>query len=233
MFVSLTIVRYPKYFIPLAFISMAVLHVPLFFRRGLQFWKLLGCGKNGTFDIYPDYQQWGMMAVWDDRRDFDKFHADSLVWKWWRLFTNEQWTMLCVPYESHGKWDGKEPFGNPTPDRGYQGAIAVLTRATIRLNKLKGFWENVPAVAASMGHAQGFITSVGIGEVPLVRQATFSVWNSLNDVKQFAYRQREHAEVIKKTHSEGWYSEELFARFVPVETFGTLKGANPFVVEKS
>jgi heme-degrading monooxygenase HmoA len=228
MLVSLTIVRYPKYFIPFAFISMAILHIPLFFRANLKFWKLLGCGKNGTFDIHPDYQQWGMMAVWDKESDFIQFQNDSFVWFWWRFFTKEQWTILCLPYESHGKWDNKEPFGNPTPDKMYNGPIAVLTRATIRLTKLAGFWKNVPKVAASMGNAQGFITSVGIGEMPFLRQATFSVWNSLDDVKKFAYRQREHAEIIKKTHSEGWYSEELFARFVPFKTFGTVKGVNPF-----
>lgn len=192
----------------------------------------MGCGKNGTFDIHPDYQQWAFMAVWDTENDFKKFQKKSFVSKWWKVFSEEQWTMLCVPYESHGKWDGKEPFGKPLPDRTYAGPIAVLTRATIRISKLKGFWKNVPLVASSMNHAQGFITSVGIGEVPFIRQATFSVWESLDDVKKFAYRQREHAEVIKKTHAEGWYSEELFARFVPLKTFGTIKGVNPIKFEE-
>jgi hypothetical protein len=231
MLVSLTIVRYPKYFIPFAFLSMAVFHIPLFFKKSLQFYKLLGCGKNGTFDIHPDYQQWGFMAVWDTENDFKLFQEKSFASKWWKVFSEEQWTMLCLPYESHGKWDGEEPFGKPSPDRNYTGPIAVLTRATIRLSKLKGFWKNVPLVASSMNHAQGFITSVGIGEVPFIRQATFSVWESLDDVKKFAYRQREHAEVIKKTHAEGWYSEELFARFIPFKTFGTIKGINPFNFE--
>ncbi len=231
MLVSLTIIRYPKYFVPLAFLSMAVLRLPLFLSKS-SFWKLVGCGKNGTFDITPDWQQWGMLAVWQNRSDFDHFKQNSFVWKWWRKFSTEQWTMLCTPYESHGKWDGKEPFGLPFPDRNYKGPIAVLTRATIRLNKLSSFWKNVPAVASSMSHAEGFITSVGIGEVPFVRQATFSVWNSLEDVKAFAYRQRQHAEVIKKTRTENWYSEELFARFIPIETFGTVQGMNPFSIKK-
>lgn len=227
MLVSLTIVRYPKYFVPIAFLSMAILRLPLLFSKST-FWKLLGCGKNGTFDINPDWQQWGLMTVWNEKSDFERFRQNSFVWKWWRFFTSEQWTMLCVPYESHGKWDEKEPFGSPSPDRTYKGAIAVLTRATIRLSKLSGFWKNVPIVASTMSNAEGFITSVGIGEVPFVRQATFSVWNSLDDVRKFAYRQREHAEVIKKTHTENWYSEELFARFIPLETFGTIRGVNPY-----
>jgi heme-degrading monooxygenase HmoA len=224
MLVSLTIVRYPKIHIPLAFFSMAFLRMPLFFNQKIKFYKLLGCGKNGTFDINPDYQQWGLMTVWDSKEDFLVFRNKSFVWEFWRLFTTEQWNLLCIPFESHGKWDGKEPFGNPTPDRNYVGKIAVLTRATIRLSKLKSFWKNVPTVASSMNDAEGFITSVGIGEMPFVKQATFSVWENLDAVKKFAYRQRQHAEVIKKTRQEDWYSEDLFARFIPIESDGTIHG---------
>jgi hypothetical protein len=231
--VSLTIIRYPKAFIPLAFLSMALLRLPFLFRKGLIFSKLLGCGKNGTFDIYPDWQQWGFLGVWETRQDFDDFQQHSFASKYWKIIGNEQWTLLCKPYESHGKWNGKEPFGKPIPDKNYQGKIAVLTRATIRFSKLKSFWKNVPAVASTMTNAEGFITSVGIGEAPFVRQATFSVWDSLEDVMKFAYRQREHAEVIKKTRTEDWYSEELFARFIPIESFGTIRGINPVILVNS
>ena len=75
--------------------------------------------------------------------------------------------------------------------------------------------------------AKGYITSFGIGEAPVYRQAIFSIWESLDDVKNFAYRSREHGEVIKKTRSENWYKEELFARFKPIATYGTIKGKDP------
>ena len=78
-----------------------------------------------------------------------------------------------------------------------------------------------------MNDAKGFITSVGIGEAPFFMQATFSVWDSLEDVKNFAYRDKEHAEVIKKTRQENWYTEELFARFKILKSEGTLNGNDP------
>jgi heme-degrading monooxygenase HmoA len=78
-----------------------------------------------------------------------------------------------------------------------------------------------------MSRAPGFITSFGIGEAPFFRQATFSVWASAADIKNFAYRSPEHAEVIKKTREENWYSEELFARFKIVSSEGALNGLNP------
>ena len=226
MIVSLTIVRYRKLFIPFALMAMAIHRLFMRLQKGCTFWKLLGSGQNGTFDLQPDWQQWGLLAVWQSREDFDSFHTQSPVVYWWTLFGVERWTILLSPLQSHGKWDTKEPF-LAQDDPSYAGPIAVLTRATIRLNKLKNFWSNVDDVANLMATAPGYITSLGIGEAPFYRQATFSVWQSLDDVKAFAYKSREHSEVIRKTRAESWYKEELFARFKPLATFGTIKGQNP------
>ncbi len=186
----------------------------------------MGSGHNGTFDLHPDWQQWALLATWDKRESFDSFYQHSFISSWWRLFKVEKWTLLCDPIHSHGKWDGIDPF-MAVPIADYTGPVAVLTRATIRLTKLKGFWSNVDSVAKMMTSAKGYITSFGVGEAPFYRQATFSIWKSVDDVKAFAYRSREHAEVIKKTRDENWYSEELFARFKPVASFGTIKGEDP------
>jgi heme-degrading monooxygenase HmoA len=105
--------------------------------------------------------------------------------------------------------------------------VAVLTRAQIRWTKLRSFWANVANVAEMMSTAPGYLYSVGIGEAPFYLQATFSVWESLDEVKNFAYKSREHAEVIRKTRKEDWYSEELFARFKILKTIGSLGGINP------
>jgi heme-degrading monooxygenase HmoA len=226
MIVSLTIVRYRKLFIPFALLAMAIHRRPIRMQKGCTFWQLLGTGKNGTFSLAPDWQQWGLLAVWNNREDFERFYERSFIAKWWNAFGVEKWTILCKPLQSHGKWDGKEPFGNPNIT-GYNGPIAILTRATVRINRLKNFWASVDEVSDLMRKSPGYITSLGIGERPLYRQATFSVWNSLDNVKAFAYGSREHAEVIKKTRDEGWYSEELFARFKLVAVSGTLNNADP------
>jgi len=226
MIVSLTIIRYRKAFVPFALLAMAMHRLPMSLQKGCSFRKLLGSGRNGTFDLQPDWQQWGLMAVWDTREHYNRFAESSFVSKWWKALTLEQWTVLCQPSQAHGTWDGKEPFGKPNA-RDMVGPIAVLTRATIRLNKLKGFWSNVDNVAKLMAGAPGYITSVGVGEAPVYRQATFSIWESMAQMKAFAYGSKEHAEVIKKTRSEDWYSEELFARFSIIESTGTLNGKNP------
>jgi heme-degrading monooxygenase HmoA len=226
MIVSLTIVRYRKAFIPMALFAMAIHRIPLWLQKSCSFWKLLGSGRNGTFDLQPDWQQWGLLAVWDSREDFERFNNRSFISKWWNIFTYERWTLLCTPLQSHGKWEGKEPFGR-ADIKDYPGPIAILTRATINISRLKNFWANVDSVATLMKNAPGFITSFGIGEAPIYRQATFSVWRSIDDVKAFAYASKEHAEVIKKTRLEKWYSEELFARFIPLASIGTINGKDP------
>jgi hypothetical protein len=103
----------------------------------------------------------------------------------------------------------------------------VLTRATIRLNRLKNFWQYVDNVASKTNTAKGFIMSVGIGELPWIRQGTFSLWQNKEDMKAFAYQMHEHIEVIQKTRKENWYSEEMFIRFKPLATSGSLKGKDP------
>ncbi|MCC8426051.1 DUF3291 domain-containing protein [Mucilaginibacter sp. UR6-11] len=226
MIASFTIVRYKKLLIPFALLAMAIHRLPLALQKGCAFWKLLGSGQNGTFDLQPDWQQWGLLAVWQTREDFEQFHKRSFIASWWRFFGVEKWTILLSPLQSHGKWDGKEPFGQAETND-YTGPIAVLTRATIRLNKLKHFWGSVDEVAGLMIAAKGYIASFGVGEAPLYRQATFSIWESVEDVKAFAYQSREHSEVIRKTRTENWYKEELFARFKPIATFGTIKGNDP------
>lgn len=226
MLVSLTIIRYRKPLIPLALLAMALHRFFMRKQQGCNFYRLLGSGRNGTFSLNPDWQQWGLLAVWDNREYFDNFYASSSVSKWWHKFATEMWTVLCTPLQSHGKWDGQEPFGKvntPIPD----GPIAILTRATIRAGRLKNFWSHVAATSALMNRSRGYIMSLGVGEMPFYRQATFSVWQSMEDVKRFAYGSEEHAEVIRKTREENWYSEELFARFKLVDSFGVINGTNP------
>lgn len=225
MIVSLTIVRYRKAFVPFALLAMAVHRLPMWLQNGCSFWKLLGSGRNGTFDLQPDWQQWGLLAVWNDRDEYERFARKSFVSKWWRVLSRETWTLLCQPMQTHGKWDGKDPFGKPNNTIG-DGPVGVLTRATIRMNKLKSFWSHVDEVADLMIKAPGYITSIGVGEAPVYRQATFSVWENMEHMKAFAYGSK-HAEVIKKTRSENWYSEELFARFKIIESSGTINGKDP------
>jgi hypothetical protein len=223
---SLTIIRYKKAFIPFALLAMAIHHLPLFFNKKISFYKLMGCGKNGSFDKTPDWQQWALLVVYKTNHPATPGYG-KLITAWYRLFAVELYTLFLDPVEGHGRWDGKEVFGPLPRHTAVDGQIAVLTRATIRLNKLKFFWNHVAPVSAQMKTAEGFLFSAGIGEIPWIKQATFSVWENKEAMMNFAYKNKTHAEVIKKTRQQNWYSEDMFTRFVIVETLGTIKGIDP------
>lgn len=227
MITMLTIVRYPRYIGWAGFLSMAIFRLPLWFNNKIVFWKLMGCGKNGTFDKSPDWRQWAILLVVKDG-GIATNSIPRFIENWWQFWKCEKWTLMMEPIEGHGTWDGKKAFGTLPKQSEYDGPIGILTRATIRLNKLNRFWQHVDEVAKVMTGAKGFIVSVGIGEVPWIKQATFSIWESKTMMKAFAYQMKEHATIVQKTRKENWYSEEMFVRFKIIESNGNLNGQLPF-----
>jgi len=181
----------------------------------------MGSGKNGTFDIHPDFNQWAIMIFWKSitapdeaeiKEEYENLIGKFIV-RWLRIFKTSITIFLLEPYTGHGTWDGEkfieqhEKLGDP------EGKIGVLTRATIRLSRLYHFWRAVPGTAENMAQNKGFKYSIGVGEIPFIKQATFSIWETVEDMKNFAYKKVKHKEVIKNTRSQHWYSEEMFLRF--------------------
>ena len=53
------------------------------------------------------------------------------------------------------------------------------------------------------------------------------MWDSTRALLDFATRSAAHADVVRRTPGEGWYAEELFARFAVVGAEGTVDGRDP------
>lgn len=226
MIVALTITKFHRLTIPFAFIGMAVLRLPLWLNKTCRFWKLMGSGKDAQVDLAPDYKHWAILTAWDNRNDCDRFYGNSFVVKWFNFFGIESLTILLDPLSSHGLWSGIEPFKSSKIKSQHQGKIAVITRAAIKFNKLKEFRQNIKRAADAMRVAPGFILSAGVGENPFFDQATFSIWESAESMKAYAYQSHDHSDVIKLTRERKWYKEELFARFSIVDSWGTLNGVS-------
>ena len=121
------------------------------------------------------------------------------------------------PIHSHGKWDGLNPFKGTTIVQDKSKKIAIITRATLNYSRLLEFWKSVPRASKAIKNASGVIWFKGIGELPFIQQATFSIWENMDSVTDFAYKNKNHAEIVKKTRQRNWYKEDLFARFEIIE----------------
>jgi hypothetical protein len=198
---------------------------------GLRFAKLLGTGSGETFGVADaDVHRWAQFCVWDSVEDLERF-GKSRVLRGWQSIAEESFQATLRPIAWKGQWSGVDPlFGfSPIPaaslDPGTQ--VAAITRARIKPAQWRSFWKAVPPVATSMATTPGLLYRIGIGEAPVGLQGTFSLWESNDSIDTFAYKTAAHRDVVRKTHSSGWYAEEMFARFAVVETVGTLDG-RPF-----
>lgn len=72
------------------------------------------------------------------------------------------------------------------------------------------------------------LLSIGIGETPLIYQATFSIWCDLDAVQQYACKTPAHADLVRKTRERDWYSEEMFTRFEVLGSTGSWEGKTYF-----
>ncbi len=193
---------------------------------GVRFAKLLGTGDGRTFTVRDaDPLHWGLLATWADAGAARAFEQGAVA-RAWRRTADEVFRADLRPTVSRGRWSGREPFGDPVPVR-EDGPVAAVTRARLRPAAAARFWSAVPPVSADLHRSPGLRAAVGIGEAPLGLQGTFSLWESAAALREFAHRGAAHREVVARTPREGWYAEELFARFAVVGTSGTLDGRDP------
>lgn len=188
--------------------------------KGLTFWKPLGSGSGYGFSIWPDFSTFGLLTVFDSELDANHFLESDIM----LAYTTNALDfshVLMHSIKAHGQWSKQEPFiTSATYNK--EKPIAVITRATIRPKLAYKFWKYVPSVSKSMIGHKGLIFSKGIGEWPILMQATFSLWETGDDMMAYAYKNKKHADVVKKTRELNWYAEELFSRFHPFEVKGTL-----------
>ncbi len=213
---SFTLARYPARRVPRVLAS----------RRpragatpGLRFVRRLGTGRGAAMGLGGDLRRWATFAVWDDDEAVQPLHAAG---------AEEAWSVRLAPLGARGSWGGHQPLpdGRGTTD----GPVAVLTRARVRVRSWPAFYRAVPPVEAALHAAPGVLAVVGVGEAPVGLQATFSLWRSTAAMEAFAAAAPgPHRDVARRARAEGWFAEDLFARFRPYASTGTWGGRDPLV----
>jgi len=189
---------------------------------GLIFQRVLGSGRDAGFGLIPSVSHLGLFCAFDQPQRAQAFLDDSPEIRRYQSHASELAWLLLKPYSSRGAWSGYSPPTDASaPDE--TGPIASLTRASIRPSKMHAFWSQSPAAEAELASAPGCRLAVGLGEAPLLRQATFSLWESLHHMNAYA-RSGAHLRAIQTAYRGEHFSESLFVRFKVLESGGCWKG---------
>lgn len=183
---------------------------------GLLFYKLLGTGKKPGFRVTPDFKTYALLTSWKSEEACDSFMDDNYL-KEFKIKCNSIRYIKLLTISCSGLWNNQKPFiptENIKKNDLLKNKIAVLTRGGVKISKALNFWTSISSASKSISRAKGVSFYKGIGELPLFEQATFSIWDSIDHIKKFAYKDDLHLNIVKKAKEQNWYKEDLFARFL-------------------
>ena len=193
---------------------------PLLAMDGVHFAKVLGSGYEGGFGLKPSSSRQGLFLVFHTALAARDFLAHSPLLQAYRERSRELCLVMLRTWSCRGSWDGT--VLDLVTDKPSSGPIAALTRASIHLRKASAFWNYAPASQTAMEDAQGIQLAVGLGEAPFLRQATFTIWDNVPAMDAYA-RSGPHLEAIKAAAQNQYFSESMFARFIPISIEGRWK----------
>jgi hypothetical protein len=188
---------------------------------GLRLAKALGSGHQGGFGLRPSPSRQGLFTLFSSERHADDFIRCSPVVAGYRERAREFLLVKLRATSCRGTWSGASVRVSATVPTA--GPVAALTRASIRPTRAWSFWRHSPASEAALAAAAGCQLAVGLGEAPVLRQATFSVWESQASMDAYA-RSGAHLQAIRGALAGDWFSESMFVRFVPQLMQGRWQG---------
>lgn len=223
--VSLSFYRFGSFRARLwAFAMMGLARRPMSKINGIGFWKLCGSGSGEGFTPLPNTSVYAILATWPDEKRAKEAVQSADIFMRYHTKASESWTVFMATNAVKGEWSGQTPFSATAPTG--TGPLAALTRATIKPSTLAKFWRRVPNISAVIGTDPNVIFKIGVGEIPMLHQVTFSIWPDAARMANFA-RTGPHADAIKAVRNEGWFNEELYARFTLLSDIGTWGGISP------
>ena len=205
---------------------------------GLTMVKVMGSGHGGGFSLRPSATHQGLICTFSHLDLALKF-LDSPAIQAYRSRARECWTGVLSVQSARGHWDKQawqtssaQALGvwgdQAAQSEGLDGRpnsrpFAVLTRASIVPTKAMAFWRYAPAAQADLGQAPGCLLAMGLGEAPLVRQCTFSLWQDTAAMLQYA-RQGAHQVASAAAYKHQFFSESLFVRMQVLQMAGVWQG---------
>lgn len=188
---------------------------------GLRFVRQMGSGHQGGFGLRPDLGIQGLFCGFDRAEAAQAFAEGSPLVEAYRRHAHELAVLTLQPWQAKGSWGGLAVAAQGEAPA--SGPIAALTRASIRPQAAREFWRHAPAAQAGLAGAEGCLLAVGLGEAPLLRQATVSLWRSVADMDAYA-RRGGHQAAIRAAQQGRHFSESMFLRLRPLGLQGVWRG---------
>lgn len=201
---------------------------------GLLAAKVMGSGHGGGFTLRPSATHQGLLCRFNSANEaLDFLHGEQV--QAYRSRSHESWGGLLSVTRARGQWD-QQPWGlsqpgteqlsehwqQRLPPPSAQAPLAVLTRASIHPGRATAFWRHAPATQAALDAAPGCLLAMGLGEAPLVRQCTFSLWQDESTMQDYA-QGGAHQTASAAAWRQQYFSESLFVRMRVLRMSGRWK----------
>jgi spheroidene monooxygenase len=196
---------------------------------GLLFAKVMGSGEGGGFSLRPSSSHQGLIFLFDGLNSAHRY-LNSPQLAIYREKAREWWQGILGVNSCRGSWDQQSWQSQGLWSEDAHGTnsqhVASLTRGSVRASKAMSFWRYAPGAQQDLNEAPGCELSMGLGEAPLLRQCTFSVWKDTKSLLNYAH-QGAHQKAIAAAQQHGFFTESMFVRMQVLHMRG-LWGAQTF-----
>ena len=203
---------------------------------GLQFAKVMGSGEGGGFGLRPSATHQGLIFVFDGLENAANY-LKSKEYQAYTEKTREYWQGILGVNSCRGTWNNqawqssdlwpqdsnKEQNQEPDQEPNEEPFVASLTRGSIRAAKAVSFWRYAPAAQIDLNSAPGCELAMGLGEAPVLRQCTFSLWRNTQSLMDYAH-QGAHQKAIAAAKKHSFFTESMFVRMNVLHMFGQWMG---------
>ena len=199
---------------------------------GLLFMKVMGSGHEGGFGLRPSTSHQGLVCMFETLETAQAFLESESLFQY-KENSKEYWAGLLTVDSSRGQWSGQtwaatpqdmvENFKSLALNQQQNNWLVTLTRASIKPTSTIAFWRYAPAAQADLHQTAGCLLAMGLGEAPLVRQCTFSIWKDTESMLNYAKRGA-HQQAIQAAYKNEFFSESMFARMRVLVSSGVWAG---------
>lgn len=174
----------------------------------------------------PQFGRLGLVALWDDEAALDGFlggHplAETLAGGW-----SARLEPLRGVSVASGHFTGV-PDDLPAGKVESEGPVAVLTLGHLRVRRAIEFLRTSARAEKQVADAPGSLWATGLANLAQRVVATFSIWESTDQMRAYATGSTGHAAALRSEAKQSFHHMGSFVRFRPYAVTGSLAGRNP------